>query len=66
MWRAFASEERRRRAAAFLREHRTSLVEQDFEALLNRIRQRQYPETIPVLASYWLKRVYGSGYNLRS
>ena len=29
----------------------------DLEALLARMRQRQYPETIPVLASYWLKTV---------
>jgi len=34
----------------------------DFEALLDRMRQRQYPETIPVLASFWLKTVYAAGH----
>lgn len=43
---------------------RVSPVERDFEALLARMRQRLYPETIPVLASYWLKTVYSSGYEL--
>ena len=45
----------------FLR-HRVSRVELDFQRLLDRMRQRLYPETIPVLASYWLKTVYWSGY----
>jgi hypothetical protein len=27
------------------------------------MRQRLYPETLPVLASYWLKTVYAGGYN---
>lgn len=40
-------------------------VEDDFRALLARMRQRQYAETIPVLASYWLKTVYASGYTRR-
>src|SRR5215469_4528747 len=39
-----------------------SRVEDDVSALIARMRQRQYPETIPVLASYWLKTVYTSGY----
>jgi len=34
------------------------------EHLLVRIRQRLYPETVPVLASYWLKTVYSAGHNL--
>ena len=32
--------------------------------LLARIRKRLYPETLPVLASYWLKTVYSAGHNL--
>jgi hypothetical protein len=36
----------------------------DLEALLARMRQRLYPETIPVLATYWLKTVYASGHKL--
>jgi hypothetical protein len=36
----------------------------DLEALLARMRERLYPETIPVLASYWLKTVYASGHKL--
>ena len=34
----------------------------DLEALLVRMRQRQYPETIPVLVSYWLKTIYTGGH----
>jgi hypothetical protein len=34
----------------------------DLEALLVRMRHRLYPETIPVLASYWLKSVYACGH----
>jgi len=49
----------------FVRHSRVSTVERDFEALLSRLRQRLYPETTPVLASYWLKTVYASGYELR-
>lgn len=33
----------------------------DLDALLVRMSRRCYPETIPVLASYWLKTVYDSG-----
>jgi hypothetical protein len=36
--------------------------ESDLEALLARMWQRLYPETIPVLASYWLKTVYAGGH----
>ena len=53
------------RAEFFGRHVRVSPVERDFEALLTRLRQRLYPETIPVLASYWLKTIYASGYELR-
>src|SRR5438477_12084995 len=35
----------------------------DLEALLIRMRRRLYPETLPVLASYWLKTVYCGGHN---
>lgn len=41
----------------------SSSVQSDFEALLIRMRQRQYPETIPVLASYWLKTICVAGHN---
>jgi len=34
----------------------------DLDALITRMRQRHYPETIPVLISYWLKTVYGRGH----
>src|SRR5947209_7599090 len=33
------------------------------DALLLRIRQRLYPETLPVLASCWLKTICSSGHN---
>ena len=35
----------------------------DFQRLLDRARSIQYPETLPVLAFYWLKTIYGSGYD---
>jgi hypothetical protein len=34
----------------------------DLEALLVRMAQRNYPESMPVLASYWLKTVYAAGH----
>ena len=37
----------------------------DFENLIVRIRQRLYPETIPILASYWLKTVCSSAHTRR-
>jgi hypothetical protein len=40
-------------------------VHEDAGALLSRMRQRLYPETLPVLVSYWLKAVSGRGYQLR-
>jgi hypothetical protein len=49
----------------FVKQPKASCVEGDFEALLVRMRQRRYPETIPVLASYWLRTVYASGYGRR-
>jgi hypothetical protein len=47
---------------ALLHSMKTPGAQSDLEALLTRMRQRQYPETIPVLASYWLKTVYESGH----
>ncbi len=41
---------------------RPSRAESDLEALLARMRRRLYPETIPVLVSYWLKTVYAAGH----
>jgi hypothetical protein len=35
----------------------------DLDVLLARIRNRLYPETVPVLASWWLKTVYTAGHN---
>ena len=35
----------------------------DLNALLDRIRKRLYRETVPVLASWWLKTVYSAGHN---
>jgi hypothetical protein len=52
-------------AGFFVKQPKASCVEGDLEALLVRMRQRRYPETIPVLASYWLKTVYASGYGHR-
>jgi hypothetical protein len=40
----------------------SSTVGNDLEALLVRMRQRQYPDTIPVLVSFWLKTVYAAGH----
>ena len=52
-------------AAFFCTRPMVSGVERDCEALLARLRQRLYPETIPVLTSYWLKTVCASGYERR-
>jgi hypothetical protein len=48
----------------FVRLHslRSSQPQNEVDALLARMRQRFYPETIPVLASYWLKTVYAAGH----
>lgn len=34
----------------------------DLDALLDRMSRRLYPESLPVLASYWLKTVYRAGH----
>ncbi len=35
----------------------------ELKLLLDRISQRLYPESVPVLASYWLTTVYAAGHN---
>src|SRR6516225_9370696 len=52
-------------AGFFVKRPKASCVEGDLEGLLARMRQRRYPETIPVLASYWLRTVYAGGYGRR-
>jgi len=52
-------------AGFFVKPPKASCVEGDLEALLVRMRQRRYPETIPVLASYWLRTVDANGYGRR-
>jgi len=47
----------------FLRRSNVSRAEEDFQALLARMRQRLYPETLPALASFWLQTVCANGYN---
>jgi hypothetical protein len=42
---------------------RPSQPQNEVDALLTRMQQRLYPETIPVLASYWLKTVYAAGHD---
>jgi hypothetical protein len=44
---------------------RDSSVENHLEALLARMRNRQYSEIIPVLAYYWLKTIWASGHEVR-
>ena len=52
-------------AGFFVMQSEPFRVAEDLEALLARIRQRLYPGTLPVLASYWLKTVDASGYGGR-
>ena len=49
----------------FLRRSNVSRAEEDFQALLARMRQRLYPETLPALASFWLQTVCANGYSRR-
>jgi hypothetical protein len=49
----------------FRRRSNASRAEEDLQALLARMRQRLYPETIPALASFWLKTVCAGGYSLQ-
>jgi len=44
---------------------KASSVAEDREALFARMRQRRCPETLPVLAYYWLKTLQASGYGRR-
>jgi hypothetical protein len=45
------------------RDGKQSRAKEELRALISRMRQRLYPESIPVLASYWLRGVYRSGHN---
>jgi hypothetical protein len=47
---------------ALLHSPKASRPDLELEALMIRIRHRLYPETIPVLASYWLKTVYAASH----
>jgi hypothetical protein len=49
----------------FLRRSKVSPAEEDLQALLARMRQRLYPETLPALASFWLQTVCAKGYSRR-
>ncbi len=51
-------------AGLFLRHPKVSRVWTDFENLRERVRRRQDPETLAVLASYWLKSLCVRGYGL--
>jgi hypothetical protein len=48
-----------------VRQPKGSNATRELAALLARMHQRWYPETSPVLVSYWLKTVYCRGYELR-
>jgi hypothetical protein len=41
----------------------SSRVDLDFKNLLERMRQRAYPDSAPALAYFWLRTVYVSGYD---
>ena len=43
--------------------HRVSRAESSLESLLGRMRQRLYPETLPALASFWLRTVCSHNHN---
>ncbi|MBV8905907.1 MAG: hypothetical protein JOZ22_19910 [Acidobacteriia bacterium] len=51
-------------AAVSVRPPKVHLATGAVEDLFQRLRQRLYPETLPVLASYWLKTVYRAGNDL--
>ena len=46
----------------FMWEPKQSRVERDFDSLLDRARQRLYHDNLQVLAFYWLRTVFASGY----
>jgi hypothetical protein len=52
-------------AGFFVKQSKALFAEGDLEALLARMRQRLYPETLPVLGFCWLKTVKASGYRRR-
>jgi len=52
-------------AGVSVRPAKVTAITDSVEDLFQRLRRRLYPETSPVLASYWLKTVYRSGYDLR-
>ena len=52
-------------AGFFVNQSKALCIERDLEALLARMRQRLYPETLPVLGFYWLKTVKAGGYGRR-
>lgn len=52
-------------ASVRLRASGNSGVEKHVETLLVRMRNRLYSETIPVLATYWLKTIWASGHEVR-
>jgi hypothetical protein len=52
-------------AGFFFNQSKPLCIERDLEALLARMRQRLFPETLPVLGFYWLKTVKASGYGRR-
>ena len=52
-------------AGFFVKQSKALYIERDLEVLLARMRQRLYPETLPVLGFYWLKTVEASGYGRR-
>jgi hypothetical protein len=49
-------------ARLLVADRQASRVQTDFRHLLQRMRQRLYPETMQALAFFWLKTVYRSGY----
>jgi len=52
-------------AGLFVKQVKLSRAERDFQHLVERMRDRLYPETLQVLAFYWLRTVSGSGYERR-
>jgi hypothetical protein len=52
-------------AGLFVKQVKLSRAETDFHHLLERMRDRFYPESLQVLAFYWLRTVSGSGYERR-
>ena len=51
------------RVIPFFSRPRESRVQTDFQHLLDRLEQRQYASTLPVLGFYWLRTVYHNAYS---